>query len=587
MGDIWLLDDRTIKTICVGDGASDAFITFIDNEIGANSKWIVSDIDGTIMAVITFNTFNLEGIDPGHCQIFHISYDGTVENLSAGNNINDLLGCFDLSNPIDVIRIAGETSIGQLELTSPKQFCTGDGIPDTVSVELSTYLGDSLNYLLVDESETILSISDTSYFELEGFSKSDSLTIFAIAYLEGLDRLEVGLTLDKIEGCYSLSNPVGITLGVVDGGTISFGDSISTTVICSNDQIPDTTYLTVNDTCGAYYTYFIFDNNGTILARFETDTLDLDVGTQDTSYLVLVASTDSISGIVNINEIVGCFDTSNTLMILNSSGEVLANDLNLESPFVVCLPPGVRDTLFLERNGDIGVILRYVLTDLNDTIIGIFDSDTIDLSILDLNQYKLYNFAGSNFIEGLEINQSLQNITGCYDLSEPILLNLQEVNGGILSIDTLNSEFICLGNDGNESILMQLDSAIGQTQFYVITDSLGRIVDASTNPLLTIDRYDLDSILVWSLLYNGLLEGLVRDSSIYNLSGCFDLSKPILITPYVVDGGLISFKDQPDSLIFCSAIDSGFVEVQINGESGASIYLAIANKDGKFIHLTG
>ena len=55
---------------------------------------------------------------PGTCLIWHLRYEDGLEGLEMGMNANDLSGCYDLSNYIEVVRTpaahAGEISGGPL-----------------------------------------------------------------------------------------------------------------------------------------------------------------------------------------------------------------------------------------------------------------------------------------------------------------------------------------------------------------------------------------------------------------------------------------------------------------------------------------
>ncbi len=99
----------------VGDGVADNIapgsIT-LANAGGANSQWLVTDEDGTILGLPPMpSVVDFDGAGPGTCLVWHLSYEDGIEGLAAGANANDLVGCFSLSNPIAVVRNAAGQGI--------------------------------------------------------------------------------------------------------------------------------------------------------------------------------------------------------------------------------------------------------------------------------------------------------------------------------------------------------------------------------------------------------------------------------------------------------------------------------------------
>ncbi len=90
----------------VGDGNPDyvSGITLTGN-VGANSQWVITDDANNILGLPT----NPEDVDfdvapAGTCLIWHLSFADGLTGAVEGNNVSDLVGDFDLSNSITVIR---------------------------------------------------------------------------------------------------------------------------------------------------------------------------------------------------------------------------------------------------------------------------------------------------------------------------------------------------------------------------------------------------------------------------------------------------------------------------------------------------
>ncbi len=86
------------------DNISEGAIQLSNND-GTNSQWVITDDQGFILGLPP--SFTAPDFDPaglGVCFIWHLSYEDGLEGLAAGNNLEDLVGCFDLSNSIYVKR---------------------------------------------------------------------------------------------------------------------------------------------------------------------------------------------------------------------------------------------------------------------------------------------------------------------------------------------------------------------------------------------------------------------------------------------------------------------------------------------------
>ncbi|WP_271728535.1 PKD domain-containing protein [Aquimarina algiphila] len=105
-------------TFTVGDGIADnvSGVTITGN-IGDTSQWIVTDAAGKILGLpASPEAVDFDGAGVGSCFIYNVSYNGTITGLTANENISGLVGTFDLSNSIEVVRnpvtTGGDCSFG-------------------------------------------------------------------------------------------------------------------------------------------------------------------------------------------------------------------------------------------------------------------------------------------------------------------------------------------------------------------------------------------------------------------------------------------------------------------------------------------
>ncbi len=95
------------------DGMSD-FVSGIylndTNASGSNSTWVITDDMGNILGLpptlAAVEGVDFDGAGAGTCLIWYLRYEDGLQGAEMGMNAGDLVGCFDLSNSIEVIRTA-------------------------------------------------------------------------------------------------------------------------------------------------------------------------------------------------------------------------------------------------------------------------------------------------------------------------------------------------------------------------------------------------------------------------------------------------------------------------------------------------
>ena len=83
----------------------------VDDVSGSNSQWIITDEQGDILGLPnSYTDVNFDAAGVGICYIWHLSYEDGISGLSMGNNLEDLTGCFNLSNStLSLIHISEPT----------------------------------------------------------------------------------------------------------------------------------------------------------------------------------------------------------------------------------------------------------------------------------------------------------------------------------------------------------------------------------------------------------------------------------------------------------------------------------------------
>ena len=314
----------TALTICAGDGISDAFDISLTNTEGANSDWVITDPNGVILGLPAGPPFDLEGAGAGVCYVWHLSYEGTISGLQTGNNTSDILGCFDLSNPVIVTRNDPEggsltTMAGDTALT----ICAGDGMSDAFDITLVGASGTNSGWVITDASGEILALPAGPPFDLEGAGAGVCL-VWHISYADGLTGMMVGNNASDLTGCFELSNAITVTRLGVNGGSLATANGDTALTICAGDGMSDAFDVTLTGTEGDSSAWVITDPNGMILGLPAGPPFDLEGAGAGICYVWHVSYNGALMGVAvgnNTSGLSGCFALSNPVIVTRNDPE--------------------------------------------------------------------------------------------------------------------------------------------------------------------------------------------------------------------------------------------------------------------------
>jgi len=193
----------TVETgMVVGSAIDDTVLAIYEGTVDALTEIACNDNSDTS----NFSLVTLMDRTPGE-ELF-------IRVFEAGN---DVQGGYQIAAYSDCAVSAPEITIaenGLLEI----ELCISD--TDTVFVDVVSTGGIDIGiegWVITGQgSSTIIGIQDVPPFELDA-TVTDNWAIYNIRYNEGLVGLEVGASIDDLEGCFELSNPVLIN-GVSEGG---------------------------------------------------------------------------------------------------------------------------------------------------------------------------------------------------------------------------------------------------------------------------------------------------------------------------------------------------------------------------------
>ena len=280
-GSISLDGGATQTSICV-DGNGDPLEVIRDGTaVGSERAFVITDDAGNILALPDgAGPFDLDGAGVGTCEIWYLAYEPGLTGKAVGGNLADLAGCFDLSNPITVVREAPDG--GTLTLAGGgTDFigCAGDIVFDVTHTTTAPNL--SYWYVITDEANTILGFANsanTSTLDLSG-APAGTCRVWGWSY-RGLPDPVVGEPLSSVApagSCADLSDDfITVYREVPDGGTITTAGGAADTTVTAGDAFVSVAHATTAQFLS--YWYIITDEAGTILGfanSADTGTLDL------------------------------------------------------------------------------------------------------------------------------------------------------------------------------------------------------------------------------------------------------------------------------------------------------------------------
>lgn len=404
------------------------------NAQGTNRTWVITDDAGNILGlpptIEALEAVNFEDAGPGICFIWYLRYEDGLSGLATGQNVDDLIGNFDLSNSIQVDRNqpnAG-TIIGgpfAIAVNGEPSFVTD------ISLDATNAVGSSSTWIITDDQGNILGLPPTLdavkqvNFDEAGPGKC---FIWYMRYEGELTGASQGMNVADLEGCFSISNSVEVDRITVEAGTISGGPYD----FCVDGQPDNATSLALNNpnAAGINSTWVITDDLGNILGLPPTlmaaQNVDFDEAGPGVCFIWYLRYEDGLTGLMagaNIENLNGVFDFSNLIQVNRNQPEA-GTISGGPYTFTVDGTPDFVTGLMLDNSNASGSNSTWVITDDLGNILGL--PPTLD-AVGQVN----FDDAGTGvcliwylrFEDGLigaEVGMNANNLQGCFDLSNPI-----------------------------------------------------------------------------------------------------------------------------------------------------------------------
>ena len=579
---------------CVGDGQADNIAPNginLSGNSGDNSQWVVTNASGMILGLPNnFTDTNFDGAGAGICLVRHLSYEDGLTGLSIGANVNNLNGCFDLSNSVTVNR--SEADGGTLT-GGPFTFCVGDGQADNIAangINRTGNSGDNSQWVVTDANGMILGLpnnfTDTNF---DGAGAGTCL-VWHLSHADGLTGLTVGANKDNVQGCFDYSNSITVNRNQPEGGTLTGGPF----EFCVGDGQADNISangISLSGNSGGNSQWVVTNDQGTILGLPPNFTdVNFDGAGAGTCLVWHLSHADGLTGLTvgaNKDNVQGCFDYSNSITVNRNQPE---GGTLTGGPFEFCVGDGQADNISangISLSGNSGGNSQWVVTNDQGTILGLPPNFTdVNFDGAGAGTCFVYHLSYEDGLTGLTADANISNLQGCFDLSNAVTVNRNQPDGGSLTGGPF--EF-CVGNGVPDLIsanAITLSGNSGGNSQWVVTNETGMILGLPPNfTQVNFDGAGAGTCFVYHLSYEDGLTGLAADANISDLQGCFDLSNAVTVNRNQPDGG--SLTGGPFE--FCvgngEADNIGANGISLSGNSGGNSQWVVTNETGMILGL--
>ena len=560
--------------------------------------YVLTDTANVIVMANTNGNFTFSVDLAGIYQVFGVATASSL-TFMPGDTFDRLAipGCSSVSSNALTLTIsaydAGSiTNIGGDGIV----LCTGDDLPDTVSVQVSGQLGGGkYAFIVTATNKVIQAITDDLLIDWDQIPGGTS-QIWGIHY-DGEIPFSTGDTLTQ-GACYALTpSPVNIqkvqvvSLNITSDG----GDSL---YFCANAINLDSIHFSTSALTSLKKAWFLVDSAQVIIQMTDQDRFDFD--TSGNVSLAVYGATYTGNLVIMVGDTLTTNPVSDACYALSANvipifagdpglvdGGTVSSDLG--DTIYVCVSDGVEDFVTLTHTSSAESQYSYVITDENGKILVITEDNLINFEGAGAGSGFIYGLSHANPLPGLLGKNILEPLAiGCYDLSQnKLILKRSSVEPFDISSvlgDTLKP---CISPDSKDTLDIQFSSS-GADKALILASLDGIVLDYVLGDRLALADLSSSSGMIWGLSYGGNLNIHIGDTlSKTSLSDlCYARSENFLVLngTYVSGDSIFvpSHRDTTDYCVGNGIVDSLLLNTNSNGDH--YVYLLLRN-NGRIEHV--
>ena len=191
------------RDICLNDGVVNEIQVEVEGSTGQGA-FLYHDVDYNISKVKINGLFFPGSIPPGDYFVSHVAYTD-IESANI-DNLNDLKGCFSLSNAIPVNTFTANA--GSISTQGATNICVAD-LPLNISVDRENSSGLNQGFALLTSSNQPISINTDSNVLLDGLNPGN-YKILSVSTQRDVDLEDISAS--DLPDCFDASNAISINI---------------------------------------------------------------------------------------------------------------------------------------------------------------------------------------------------------------------------------------------------------------------------------------------------------------------------------------------------------------------------------------
>lgn len=435
-GTIATVQGTTAAYACPGDGNPDIVqLTNTSTSGTANYAYIITTVDNNIFTAINGDQRNFDNIGAfRQLRVWGVSYTGTL-NIPVFANLFDTQlsdGCFDISdNFVEIFREEPESATAGTELGDRNVLLCPGAVNDEINLTNTSSSLAGYAYLIVNADTIIQTVSTNGKLNVRDLPIGE-YQMYGLSYTGNVQVMAgdtFNVMADFADNCFELTASAVrlIRGGEVDGGMLNTPDGKSVLYTCPFDNAGDIVIVNTPDPIpGTSYRLVITDENNSILfPDIQGGLIPFD-GAQPGEYRIWgVSFTGEYRGQFGLDLL---NDPLSTDCYVPSDNYITVISVNPEAGMISTLDDTtqveIRDTadllLPVKNTADPAAPYRYLLADTDNTIVAIYQTDTIDFTDIVDGNYLVYGLSNTgNFtaVPGMNVLDD-QLADNCYSLSE-------------------------------------------------------------------------------------------------------------------------------------------------------------------------
>lgn len=603
-GTISFADGSTEQTVCI-EGQQDAFSFSRAGDDSDSYVYLITNTTNELLAITGENgQFSLGNLPVNDLRVWGLAFHGELGIIPIGTDItSDIFtaDCFDLSeNSLSIRRILPEGgTIDFVDGGSSRTYCSQESSRRAV-VQNNQANSTAYVYLITDQTDVIEGIFNTDSLVFDDLEPGN-YRVWGLAYTGGLSAAIGDHAPESIlsDDCFDLSdNFLGITIDQLDGGDLSLSNGENELFICeSKDEV--FLSFTTNQDDAENYLYVVVSLDQEILALKQEAQFSFSEINANEFFVhglnykgdLLIQEGDFFAEDLQFSSV--CYDLSNRSVFVSvtpTEGGMLSLEDGNTLQVIDC--NSTNQLVDLAVAGASGSNYVYYLSNEEEEILAIQENnDQFDLMDFPNGTYHLRaaSYSGDLLLQTGQDAQTILISTGCFDLADNrVTVEKRLTLGGTITTAGGANEIVACAPNDRAQIAVELAGSLGAASRVLVTDPRGNILQIEEQDNINLDFALFDTLLVYSLAYNGsLLASLNSNINEILSEGCFELSEaPLLVIKANPAGGTISLADGTSLSQKCTnSTDTIFLNLSGQYPAGNYYYL-LTNEDNEFISST-